>query len=83
MEELVQLIFLMALADTMPEQFEQLPSPLWLNAWGVGLDPKRWKIDKLFAPTSSPRPLKIEQFATIFGVTDLPSLVAGRSKVIS
>jgi len=82
MEELVQLIFLMALADTMPEQFEQLPTPLWLNAWGVGLDPKRWKLDKLFVPTSSPRPLKIEQFATIFGVTDLPSLVAGRSKVV-
>lgn len=79
-EEVAQIIFLIALADTMPELFSQLPSPLWLNAWGIGLDPKRWKADKLFAPTSRPRPLKIAQFASIFGVTDLPSLVLGYSR---
>jgi flavin-dependent dehydrogenase len=74
-EELVQIIFLIALADVMPEMLAQLPSPLWLNAWGIGLDPKRWKTDKLFAPTSKPRPLKLAQFASLFGVTDLPCLM--------
>jgi flavin-dependent dehydrogenase len=72
-EEFAQIIFLLALADTMPEMLAQLPSPLWLNAWGVGLDPKRWNADKLFAPISQPRSLKIAQFASIFGVADLPS----------
>jgi len=78
LEELVQIIFLMALADVMPEAFVQLPSPLWLNAWGIGLDPKRWKTDKLFAPSSKPRPLKLAQFASLFGVADLPCLVQSK-----
>jgi hypothetical protein len=75
LEELVQIIFLIALADVMPEVLAQFPTPLWLNAWGIGLDPKRWKTDKLFAPTSKPRALKLVQFASLFGVTDLPDLM--------
>ncbi len=73
-EETAQLIFLMALADTMPDKLNELPSPLWLNAWGIGLDPKRWAADKLFSPTSKPRTLKLAQFSAIFGVSDLLSL---------
>jgi hypothetical protein len=73
-EEMAQIFFLMALADTMPETFVQMPSPLWLNAWGIGLDPKRWSTDKLFTPTSQPRSLKIDEFSTLFGVSDLPAL---------
>ncbi|HET8845928.1 MAG TPA: hypothetical protein VFN35_30980, partial [Ktedonobacteraceae bacterium] len=68
-EEMAQIIFLMALADTMPERLSQLPSPIWLNAWGIGLDPKRWKADKLFSPTSRPRSLKIDEFSSMFGVS--------------
>lgn len=74
-EEVAQIIFLMALADTMPEKLSQIPSPPWLNAWGISLDPKRWQADKLFSPTSQPRPLKIAEFASIFGVTDIPALL--------
>jgi flavin-dependent dehydrogenase len=81
-EELAQVIFLLALADTMPEMLDQLPSPVWLNAWGIGLDPKRWHADRLFAPTSRPRPLKIAQIASIFGVTDLPSKILGYREVL-
>lgn len=69
-EELAQVIFLIALADTMPEMFAQLPSPLWLNAWGVGLDPERWQADKLFTPTSHPRALPVNEFFHLFG--DIP-----------
>jgi flavin-dependent dehydrogenase len=67
LEELTQIIFLLALADTMPEQLSQLPTPLWLNAWGVGLDPRRWKTDKLFEPASRPRSLDLARFAALFG----------------
>lgn len=77
LEELAQVIFLIALADTLPEALAQLPSPLWLNAWGIGLDPKRWKADKLFAPTSKPRHLRLAQFSSIFSVPDLPLQAVG------
>ena len=72
LEEFVQVLFLVALADTMPHMLDQLPSPLWLNAWGVGLDPTRWKVDKLFSPKSAPRSLNVAKFAPVFGVPDLP-----------
>jgi len=81
-EEVAQIIFLMALADTMPEKLSQLPSPLWLNAWGIGLDARRWKADHLFSPTSRSRPLKITEFASIFGMTDLLSLLDSESIII-
>lgn len=74
LEELAQVLFLLALADTMPDQFSRLSSPLWLNAWGIGLDTKRWKADKLFEPTSAPRPLHLDRFASIFGFSSLPTL---------
>jgi hypothetical protein len=80
-EEMAQVIFLMALADTMPHLLGQFRSPLWLNAWGIGLDPGRWKVDKLFSPTSRPRPLKIAQFASLFGMTDLVALLNDKSAV--
>ncbi|GHO82446.1 NAD(P)/FAD-dependent oxidoreductase [Dictyobacter formicarum] len=70
-EELAQKIFVIALADTMPETLQQLPSPLWLNAWGIRLDPRRWKADKLFSPTSTPRELNLAEFISHFGVTDI------------
>lgn len=76
-EELAQITFLIALADMMPEMLAQLPSSLWLNAWGIGLDPQRWRADRLFAPSSAPRPLKIREFAACFGVEDLPQLLGG------
>ena len=71
LEEVAQIIFIMALADTMPERLAQLPLPLWLNAWGVGLDPLCWDADQLFAPSSQPRPLNLAHFASLFGITDL------------
>jgi flavin-dependent dehydrogenase len=78
-EEMAQVIFLMALADTMPHLLEQFSSSLWLNAWGVGLNPVRWKVDKLFSPRTHPRSLKITEFASMFGMADLPSLLGCKS----
>jgi flavin-dependent dehydrogenase len=57
-EELAQVIFLMALEDTMPEKLAEFPSSVWLNAWAISLDDKRWESDGLFRPISQPRDLR-------------------------
>jgi hypothetical protein len=56
-EELAQVIFLLALEDTMPERLSQFPSNLWLNAWAISLDVNKWKSDGLFKPQTTPRDL--------------------------
>lgn len=57
LEELAQVLFLIALEDTRPERMADLPDPLWLNAWGVSLDPERWEKTRLLQPDSEPRDL--------------------------
>ncbi|GAX42286.1 hypothetical protein NIES4075_32860 [Tolypothrix sp. NIES-4075] len=57
LEELAQVIFLIALEDTMPEALSQLPSPLWLNAWSISLDANKWSSNGLFRPKTQPRNL--------------------------
>lgn len=69
LEELAQIIFLIALADTMPAMLRYFSTPLWLNAWGISLDPRRWRAEKLLAPSSKPRSLRYAEFASLFGVT--------------
>lgn len=81
-EEMPQVIFLMALASTMPQMLNLLPSPLWLNARGIGPDPQRWWMDKLFSPASPPCSLKIAEFSSMFGMTDLPALPGDRSTIV-
>jgi hypothetical protein len=55
LEELAQVIFLLALEDTMPENLSQFPSSVWLNAWAVSLEANQWEADGLFQPKSQPR----------------------------
>jgi hypothetical protein len=81
-EEVAQIIFLMALADTMPEMLAHMPSPVWVNAWAIGLNPQCWEADGLFSPASEPRPLMIEQFAAMFGMTDLSMLLGKMAPVV-
>lgn len=57
LEELAQVLFLLALEDTQPEQLSRLNNPVWLNAWAVSLDISQWEHDGLFRPKSSPRDL--------------------------
>lgn len=57
-EEIIQVVFLLALRDVMPEMIAHLPSPLWLNPLGISLDPKRWQSDGLFQPTTTARDLR-------------------------
>lgn len=54
-EELAQAIFLIAVADTMPEQLHRFAAVGWLNARAISLDPNRWEADGLFKPASKPR----------------------------
>ena len=56
-EELAQVLFLIAVEDVMPEQLHRFPKDTWLNAWQVGLDAERWEADGLFAPESAQRDL--------------------------
>lgn len=58
-EELAQVLFLIAVEDVMPKQLHRFPKDTWLNAWQVGLDPERWEADGLFAPESAPRDLNL------------------------
>jgi flavin-dependent dehydrogenase len=68
LEELAQMIFLVALVDTMPNLLSTLPSPLWLNTSGIGLDSTCWERERLFAPFSTPRPLPLGSFFSLFGI---------------
>ncbi len=56
-EELAQAIFLIAVADTMPEQLPKVTSIRWLNAEAISLNPHEWGRDGLFEPSSKPRNL--------------------------
>jgi len=55
-EELAQVLFLIAVEGVMPEQLHRFRD-IWLNAWQIGLNPERWEADGLFAPESAPRDL--------------------------
>jgi len=57
LEELAQVIFLLALEDTMPEILSKLSSISWLNAWAISLDVSKWESDGLFRPKTKPRDL--------------------------
>lgn len=57
-EEFAQVVFLLALEDTMPEKLAEFPSSVWLNAWAISLNDKQWEVDGLFRPTSEPRDLR-------------------------
>lgn len=54
-EEIIQVIFLLALRDVMPEAIAHLPNPLWLNPLGISLELARWQSDGLFRPTTATR----------------------------
>jgi len=57
MEELAQVIFLLAVEDTMPEKLDQFSQDTWLNAWAISLQTQDWESDGLFQPSSKPRSL--------------------------
>jgi hypothetical protein len=57
MEEFLQVVFLMAVRDVMPEKLAALPDPLWVNLWAIGLNPERWEQDGLYRPKTAPRDL--------------------------
>lgn len=68
LEELAQVMFRLMLEDSMPEQLERLPEPLWINAWAMSLEPDRWEQDGLFAPKTEPRDLSdmLAQFRSLY-----------------
>jgi hypothetical protein len=59
LEEVAQVIFHLALEDTMPEMLSKVNSNSWLNAWAISLDVSKWEADGLFTPKSEPRNLNL------------------------
>jgi flavin-dependent dehydrogenase len=57
LEEFAQVLFLLAVEDVMPEHLDHFTKPIWLNAWAITLDSRKWATNGLFEPTSSPRDL--------------------------
>lgn len=57
LEEVAQVMFHLALEDTMPEMLAKVSSHSWLNAWAISLDASKWEADGLFNPKSEPRNL--------------------------
>ncbi len=57
-EEFAQVIFLLALEDTMPEKLADFPTSIWLNARAISLNDQQWEVDGLFRPTSKARDLR-------------------------
>jgi flavin-dependent dehydrogenase len=57
-EEFARAIFLLAVADTMPDQLNKVSSTRWLNAWAISLDVNRWEDDGLFQSQSQSRSLR-------------------------
>lgn len=75
-EELAQVLFLIALTDTRPALLGRLPKPLWINPWGISLEPGRWNADKLFEPATKPRTLlpvlePLQKMITIPGIHEV------------
>lgn len=57
-EEFAQVIFLLALEDTMPEKLADFPTSIWLNAWAISLNEQQWSANGLFRPVSKARDLR-------------------------
>ncbi|MGH8655237.1 MAG: hypothetical protein ACREYE_25075, partial [Gammaproteobacteria bacterium] len=57
MEEFLQVVFVMAVRDVMPEKLAALPDPLWVHPWAISLNPERWEQDGLYRPKMAPRDL--------------------------
>ena len=58
-EEFAQVIFQLAVEDTMPEKLPKINSTGWLNAWAISLESMKWETDGLFYPKSKPRNLDL------------------------
>lgn len=57
-EEFAQVIFLLAVEDTMPEKLADFHPSMWLNAWAISLNEQQWSANGLFRPVSPARDLR-------------------------
>jgi len=58
-EETAQVIFELAVEDTMPEKLATINSTGWINAWAISLDSHKWEIEELFYPKGQARNLDV------------------------
>jgi flavin-dependent dehydrogenase len=57
-QEFAQVIFLLVIEDTMPENLALFSHPVWINPEAVSLHPDKWEKDGLFKPKNEPRDLQ-------------------------
>jgi hypothetical protein len=57
LEELAQVLFLAALQEVDPDRLATLPSPPWVNAWAISLEPETWAGEGLLAAPGPARDL--------------------------
>ena len=57
-EELAQIIFFMAVEDTMPDKLALFEGQRWINTCAMSLNPDHWEEDGLFKPQTRPRDYK-------------------------
>ena len=55
LEDLANVIFFLAVEDTMPEELERFEGRRWINTCAIGLDKGKWEDEGLFRPQSHPR----------------------------
>lgn len=58
-EELAQVIFFLAVEETMPEELHRFEDRRWVNTAALSLDPTRWEADGLFRPITKSRDLSV------------------------
>lgn len=56
-EELAQVVFLLAVEDVLPDKAHLFADRPWLNTAAISLHSEQWEEDGLFRPKSKPRPL--------------------------
>lgn len=71
-EEVAQVIFLLAVRDVLPEKMHLFERRPWINTAGISLNPDRWEADGLFSPTTKPRDLTRlkEEIGRLFTLKD-------------
>lgn len=69
-EEVAQVIFLLAVQDVLPDHMHRFENMPWVNIEAIGLDSERWERDGLFAPKTKPRDLSPmrQEIARLFTV---------------
>lgn len=80
MEEFAQVVFFLAVEDTMPEKLAMFEGNRWVNVATISLNSERWIEDGLFEPDTEPRSLDAmeAEIRSLFVFKSAAEVVVGR-----